>query len=100
MPTTLAVKIDRSLHNGGNLYGAVSGFWKLNMEKAQKLTTIVAISKQKVVGVFSVSIPFLVTKGKDKGRIGFRSVSEQPSSSWQPFLKMQPFDFKSAIKYL
>ena len=100
MPTTLAVKIDRSLKNGGNLYGAVSGYWKLNFEKSKELTTVVAISKQKVVGVFSVSIPFLVTKGNDKGRIGFRSVSELPSSSWQPFLKMQPFDFKSALKYI
>lgn len=98
--STLAVKIDRSLNNGCTVSGAASGFWWLNWDKAQTVTTIVAIAKQRVVGVFSVSNPFQVARGNDKGRVGFHNVTELPLSSWPPFQAMEPFVFTGPFKYL
>lgn len=97
---TLAVKIDKSLNNGCTINGAAFGFWWLNWEKAQSVTTIVAIAEQRVVGVFSVSNAFRVAKGNDEGRIGFHNVIELPTTSWPPFQAMEPFVFTGPFKYL
>lgn len=96
----LAVKIDRSLKLGRNLTSATSGYWRISVENAKNISTLVAISKQKVVGVFEVSHPLKISSGPNKGRVVFRLEKSLPKSSWAAYSCMGPFSFNSALKYL
>lgn len=98
--TTLVVKIDKSLHQGKSPIDAVVGNWIISPSKANKITTVVAVAKQRVVGVFDVSNPSIISSGCDKGRVRFGSITELPKSAQEAFVKMEPFGFRAACRYI
>lgn len=92
----LAVKIDRSLGLGKNVIEAAAGDWIINKEKANRITTLVAISKQTVKEVFTVSNPNPVS-GK---RIKFYDIKIAPRNLRAQYLGLGPYGFRGAVKYL
>ena len=97
---TLAVKIDRSLKRGKSIPVAVSEAWRISFENAKRITTLVAISKQQVVGVFAAGSPSLIRTGNNAGRVKFNSIVKLDKTQWKTYEKMTPFKFNSAVKYL
>ena len=97
---TLAVKIDKSLKMGRSVPVAVSAAWRIKLSNAKNITTIVAISKQRAIDVFSVSSPSVITAGPNTGRVEFRSITRIPKSCLAKYQAMGPFNFNSALKYI
>ena len=69
-------------------------------EKSKRIDTIIAISKQRVVGVFSVGSPSLIRTGVNADRVKFNKVVPLPQGYWEEYISKEPFTFNSAIKYL
>ena len=99
-PLTLAVKIDKSLKMGKSIPVAVGEAWVIGFEKAKRVDSVVAISKQRVVGVFSVGAPSPISTGTNAGRVKFNKVVPLPKVYWDKYVAMEPFPFNSAVKYL
>lgn len=100
-PLTLAVKIDKSLKMGNSVIDAAAGDWVINYQKARNVTTIVAISDKHEREVFTVSEPTLIPGvGKKKNRIRFKIINKAPTTDLATFKRMEPFTFRSAVKYL
>lgn len=99
-PLTLAVKIDKSLKMGKRIPVAVGEAWVISFEKSKRIDTIVAISKQRVVGVFSVGSPSLIRTGVNANRVKFNKVVPLPQGYWKEYISKEPFTFNSAVKYL
>lgn len=97
--STLVVKIDKSLRLGKNIHDAAAGNWILNLSKAQSINTLVAVANKQVVGVFDTLHAYALPSGIDAGRIRF-TIKELPHSQWSPYVKMAPFTFNAACKYI
>ena len=97
--SALVVKIDKSLRQGKSIPDAAAGNWILNLSKAQSINTLIAVADKQVVGVFDTLHAYALSSGIDAGRVRF-ILKELPQSQWSPYVKMAPFTFNAACKYI